>query len=53
MPNCVGAIDGKHVNNVCPPNVGSAFFNYKKHHNFVLLVVCDVMTIVVYVLPQL
>ena len=29
LPNCIGAIDGKHVALKCPSNSGSLFYNYK------------------------
>lgn len=41
FPNCLGALDGKHVRIEKPDFSGSQFFNYKKYNSIVLFVVAD------------
>jgi hypothetical protein len=42
FPNCVGAVDGKHIRMRKPNESGSRFLNYKHFYSAVLMAVADV-----------
>ncbi|XP_069614724.1 POU domain, class 6, transcription factor 1 isoform X1 [Ranitomeya imitator] len=41
FPNCLGAVNGKHIRIIKPARTGSEFFNYKKYFSVVLMAIAD------------
>jgi hypothetical protein len=49
FPNCLGAVDGKHIQVIKPEHSGSIFYNYKEFFLLVLMAVADTNYRFVYV----
>jgi len=41
FPNCIGALDGRHMEFKKPPCSGSQYYNYENFFSVVLLALCD------------
>lgn len=41
FPNCIGAVDGKHIQIQCPPKTGNLYYNYKQFFSIVLMAAAD------------
>lgn len=41
FPNCIGALDGKHIKIKSPKHSGTMYYNYKQFYSIVLQAVCN------------
>nr|CAH7732533.1 unnamed protein product [Callosobruchus chinensis] len=44
IPNCGGAIDGKHIRIFQPANTGAMYYNYKNFYSIVLMAIMQSMS---------